>query len=140
MATDIGWYKSNKRWVLPTTLIASVFAASLLIIWLLFSFFQNKMLNSEVLQTAMRMAQSNQEATANLGLPLEVVSDISSFQGSIQTSNFSGNAELSVKITGPKGKGTLWIKANKVAGKWNYEIAEIELSGHTERIRLLPPK
>jgi hypothetical protein len=43
------------------------------------------------------------------------------FTGSINTQNDSGNADLTIPISGPKGAGILEVRATKASGQWNYE-------------------
>jgi hypothetical protein len=58
--------------------------------------------------------------------------------GSINVSAGSGDADLSVPISCPKGKGTVYVKAQKTAGRWDYSLMQATIEGSGERIDLLP--
>ncbi len=57
--------------------------------------------------------------------------------GNTNVSGATGEANLSIPISGPKGKGTIYVKAEKSLGRWSYSdlIVEIQKTGH--RIDLL---
>ena len=50
----------------------------------------------------------------------------------------SGSADLAIPISGPNGAGTIYVKAKKVAGIWEYSILEVAIERAGERINLLP--
>ena len=41
--------------------------------------------------------------------------------GNTHVDGASGNADLSIPISGPKGKATIYAAATKFAGKWTYD-------------------
>jgi photosystem II stability/assembly factor-like uncharacterized protein len=49
----------------------------------------------------------------------------------------SGEANLSIPITGPKGKGTVYVAAKKSLGRWNYSGLIVEIEKTHQRIDLL---
>jgi hypothetical protein len=57
--------------------------------------------------------------------------------GNANVNGASGEANLSIPISGPKGKGTIYVKAEKSLGRWSYSdlVVEIQKTGH--RIDLL---
>ena len=57
--------------------------------------------------------------------------------GNISVSGSSGDAEFSIPISGPKGSAVICVVAKKKAGKWIYEILEVEVEGSKDRIGLL---
>ncbi len=59
------------------------------------------------------------------------------FTGSINTSKFSGKADLAIYLTGEKGKGTLFVKAEKKIGEWEYEYLILKVN--SEKFDLLDP-
>jgi hypothetical protein len=69
-----------------------------------------------------------------LGEPIELGFWIS---GSINISGPTGNADFSVPLSGPKGAGRLYIVGEKSAGKWSFDLLEVEIDGRDERIDLL---
>ena len=50
-----------------------------------------------------------------------------------------------LEVSGPKGKGTVYIEATKTMDVWNFEHIQLQVDGHPERIDLetgrpvLPP-
>ena len=57
--------------------------------------------------------------------------------GSINVSPGSGDADLSVPISGPKGKGTVYVTAQKTAGTWAYSLMLATVEGSNDKIDLL---
>jgi hypothetical protein len=57
--------------------------------------------------------------------------------GNTNVNGAAGGANLSIPISGPKGKGTIYVKAEKSLGRWSYSdlVVEIQKTGH--RIDLL---
>ena len=50
----------------------------------------------------------------------------------------SGNADLTIPISGPKGKGTLYVVATKSAGEWTYSKLVVKIDSTGETIDLGP--
>ena len=57
--------------------------------------------------------------------------------GSIKLNNSSGSADLSIPISGPDGKATLHVVAEKTAGSWTFSTITVEVKGGGERIDLM---
>jgi hypothetical protein len=53
--------------------------------------------------------------------------------GTTNVNGASGDADLSIPISGPKGKGTIYAVATKSAGEWTYSklMVKIESTGAT---------
>jgi Cytochrome oxidase complex assembly protein 1 len=53
--------------------------------------------------------------------------------GNTSVNGGSGNADLSIPISGPRGKGTIYAVATKSAGEWTYSklVVKIESTGAT---------
>lgn len=100
----------------------------------IFSLIVGAIRGSDVAKEAVARAQSNTVVVQRLGTPINegwfVV-------GSINVSNSSGNANLAVPISGPKGKATVYVRARKAMGKWNYGFIQAAIEGSNERIDLL---
>lgn len=90
--------------------------------------------SSDVYQTALTEATTNSELVNTLGDPIKAGFFPS---GSISIENSTGEASLSIPISGPKGKGTLYVEATKSAGTWTYSVMEVAVEGQLERIDLL---
>jgi hypothetical protein len=92
------------------------------------------MKSTDAYRDGLARAQASPEVRAALGEPIKAGWFV---QGKVNVSGPSGNADLSVPLSGPKGKGTLYITAKKQAGKWEYEVLEVAVDGRQERINLL---
>ena len=89
---------------------------------------------SEPSKIAIERAISSREIKIRLGDPVKAGLFVS---GSIETSGPSGHADLSIPLSGPKGKGTLYVVAQEKAGIWNFETLEAAVPGDATRIDLL---
>lgn len=81
---------------------------------------------------AVDRAHKHPEVVAALGEPL-----IEGFflSGSINTVNDSGNADLSIPISGPKGAGTLRVVAEMTQGVWTFQ--QLRFSSGAKTVSLL---
>jgi len=89
---------------------------------------------SDAYTQALAQARSNPLVIEKFGRPLQPGWFIS---GNIQVSGPSGNADISIPISGPKAKGTIYAVAKKSAGKWYFDKLEVESEGEQNRINLL---
>ena len=129
-----GWWARNWKWFLPTgcfSLLALSFGFVALIVVVVFG----AMKSSDVYKEALRRAQKNPEVIAALGEPIQ---DGMFLSGSTKAEGPSGEANLSVPIHGPKGKGTLYVEAQKSSGKWIYNTLAVEVGSSGKRIDLSP--
>lgn len=90
--------------------------------------------SSYVAQEAISRARSSQAVAQSLGVPIKEAWFVT---GSINESPGSGSADFTLPISGPKGKGTLYVMARKVAGAWQYSLIEVDIKGSGDRINLL---
>ena len=58
--------------------------------------------------------------------------------GKTNVNGASGEADLAIPVSGPKGKGTLYVVAAKSAGRWSYTTLVVEVAKTGGRIDLLP--
>jgi hypothetical protein len=86
---------------------------------------------------ALAKARANPQVAEKFGQPIKA-GWLSS--GSLNTSGPSGSADVSIPISGPKRKGTIYVVAKKSAGLWRFETLQVEVEGKTERIDLLQPE
>ncbi len=94
----------------------------------------NSMKSTAVYQDAVTAASNNAEVIDALGQPIDTGMF---FSGSVNVNDSSGDAEISIPLSGPNGKGTLYVQAVKTAGNWEYTILEVAIDGHSDRINLL---
>ena len=91
--------------------------------------------SSDAYQEGMNRARSNPEVVAALGEPIESGWLIS---GSINVNGPSGNVDVSIPISGPKGSGTLYVVGTRNAGRWQYSTMAVEIPGRASRIDVRP--
>jgi hypothetical protein len=124
------WLGRNWKWLLLVSFLVMV-CIGLGIFALIMSW----MRSSDVALEAVARAQANPAVAQRLGGRIEEGWLTS---GSINVgTGGSGDADLAVPISGPKGNGTVYVMARRIAGVWNYSqmIAGIESTG--EKIDLL---
>jgi len=92
------------------------------------------MKNSDAAKESVFQAQTNPQVVNQLGTP---IAEGWLVTGSINTSTTSGDADLAIPISGPKGRAKIYVTAHKVAGAWNYKVMEVAIAGSNERINLL---
>jgi len=123
------WLRRNWLW-----LLGGLFVGGLLFVFGLFMLILSAIRGSDVAKEAMAQAQSNTAVVQRLGSPVEEGFFVS---GSVNVGGGSGDADLSVPISGPKGKGTVSVTAHKSGGVWNYSVMQVAIEGTGERIDLL---
>lgn len=88
---------------------------------------------SEVYQTAVPFAISNQKVIDALGEPIE-----SGFAagGNVNLNGSNGDAMITTTLTGSKGTGTLVIEATKTGGIWTYDSIVVTVLADGSTIEL----
>lgn len=127
------WWSRNWKWFVPVgvlTLLALMAGGVALLLYLVFSL----MKSSDAYKTAMAAAQANPAVEAAIGKPIKAGWFVS---GNINTSGPSGHAELSIPLSGPKGKGTLYVVENKSLGRWEVAQLVLEVEADGRRLDLL---
>jgi Cytochrome oxidase complex assembly protein 1 len=127
------WWKRNWKWFVPlgcftVALLFVVFVGSILLI--VFSAVKS----TDVYKEALARAKAHPAVIEALGSPIKdgvLVSGNSSVNGA------SGESNLAIPISGPKGKGTIYVSASKSLGRWNYSGLVVEIGQTHERIDLL---
>jgi hypothetical protein len=94
--------------------------------------------SSDAYKTALARAKADPRVVAALGSP---ITDGFLISGKTNVSGTSGHADLTVPISGPKGKGTIYFVASKFAGEWTFSKLLVEVGETGERIDLVqdPP-
>jgi hypothetical protein len=124
-----GWFARNWKWLVPTFLIV-FFGLPLALIGTVFA----AMKNSDVAKESLLRAQKNAALVQKLGTPIEAGWLVS---GSINVSTTSGDADLAVPISGPRGQGKIYVTAHKSTGAWEYQVMLATVEGSDQRINLL---
>ena len=90
--------------------------------------------SSDAFEDAVELARSNAVVIEALGEPIKAGWLP---KGNLSISGSSGEADLSISLTGPQGTGTLYVVGSMRAMKWTFERAEVEIDATGERIDLL---
>ncbi|MGZ5021598.1 MAG: cytochrome c oxidase assembly factor Coa1 family protein [Chthoniobacterales bacterium] len=130
------WWSRNWKWFLPV----GGCGGCLFLIGLGLIFFSSifvavfgAMKSTDVYKTALSRAKESPEVVAALGTPIKEGFFVS---GNTKADGPSGEANLSIPISGPKGSGTIYVAAEKKAGRWTYSTLEVEIDATKERINL----
>ncbi|MGK0187162.1 MAG: hypothetical protein ACI9R3_002948 [Verrucomicrobiales bacterium] len=75
--------------------------------------------NSDPYNHALAQARNNPQVVTALGEPIEPGWFL---MGNINLSGSSGNADISIPISGPNGNGQLNVVASKSGGVWTYSV------------------
>ncbi|MBS1809578.1 MAG: hypothetical protein JST84_15570 [Acidobacteria bacterium] len=129
------WWGRNWKWFVPTGCLTMVLACGGFIT-LIFTFVLGALKSSDVYKESIAKARTNPQVTAALGTPIEPGFWVS---GNISVENSSGNAEMTIPISGPNGSGTIYVTGTKSAGKWNYSTMVCEIGSTGNRVNLSPP-
>ena len=92
------------------------------------------MKSTDVYKDASARARADSAVTDALGQPIKEGFLVS---GNTNVNGAAGEANLSIPISGPKGKGTIYAAANKSLGRWNYSGLIVEIAETHQRINLL---
>jgi hypothetical protein len=91
------------------------------------------MKSSDAYKAALAKAKADPRVVTALGSP---ITDGFFVSGNTNVSGSSGHADLTVPISGPKGKGTIYFVASKFAGEWTFSKLMVEVAATGERIDL----
>ena len=90
--------------------------------------------STDIYKGALARAKVHPSVIEILGSPIKEGFLVS---GNTNVNGASGEANLSIPISGPKGKGTIYVAANKSLGRWNYSGLIVEIAKTHQRIDLL---
>jgi cytochrome oxidase complex assembly protein 1 len=130
-----GWWSRNWKWFVPTgccltpLVVGGAFLAFILIVVF------GALKQSDAYKMAVARAKGDSRVAAALGTPIEEGWWLS---GNTNVNGGSGQADLSIPISGPKGKGTIYAVATKSAGDWTYSKLQVKIDSTGETIDLGP--
>lgn len=91
------------------------------------------MKSSDAYKTAVARAKSDDRVVAALGTPIREGMFAS---GKANVNGPSGEADLAIPISGPKGKATIYAVATKSMGRWIFSKLAVQVEGDSEMIDL----
>ena len=130
------WWNRNWKWALPAgcigmllfVLVVVGFVAA--IVMGVFAMIKS----SGPYEQAIARANSSVEVRQALGAPIEEGWYV---MGNVQINGPSGNANISIPLSGPNGEGTLYVEATKSADVWTFQLLQLEVKRTGQRIDLL---
>jgi hypothetical protein len=120
-----GWWARNWKWVIPVGCLGMVLLVAIFIAAIVGIVF-GAMKSSDVYREALRRAQDNPQVQAALGTPIESGWWMS---GQINVNNDTGDANIVIPVSGPKGKGKIHAVATKSGGRWSYSTLTVDVDG-----------
>src|SRR3954447_15527694 len=103
------WWSRNWKWAVPVGCLGSLAVCGggiTIFFFVIYGAITGAIKSSDAYEQGMAAARANQEVVAALGQPIESGFWVS---GNIDVNGSSGNVEVSIPISGPKGSGTLYI-------------------------------
>jgi hypothetical protein len=128
------WWSRNCLWVVPVGCLGLLILAAGFVV-AIGAIVMGGIKSTEAYKEAVTQAQASPEVRTALGEPIQAGWFV---QGKVNVTGPTGEADLSVPLSGPQGKGRLYLTAHKRAGRWEYEVLEVAVEGRAERIHLLP--
>ena len=129
------WFEKHWIWFLASLVAACVLVLGLFICGIL-ALVHALFVSSDPYKEALARANGSAEVVAQIGTPMHVGWFIT---GSINTAGSSGDARFDIPISGPKGKGTIFVVAKERANRWDFETLEVDVEGQSQPIELEPP-
>lgn len=127
------WWTRNWKWFVPTGCLTLLALFATFIISILVIVF-GAMKSTDVYKDALTRAKTNAAVIDALGSPIKEGFFVS---GNTNVNGAAGDSNLSIPISGPKGKGTIYLKAEKSLGRWKYFDLVVEIQKTGERIDLI---
>jgi cytochrome oxidase complex assembly protein 1 len=118
------WWKRNWKWFVPLgcsgiAVLFVVFVGSVVLI--VFSAVKS----TDVYKDTLARAKAYPAVIEALGSP---VTEGFLVSGNTNVNGASGEANLSIPVSGPKGNGTIYVAARKSLGQWNYSGLVVEIA------------
>lgn len=127
------WFSRNWKWLVPGGCLSAlvVFGAFFALV---LSIVFGSMKASDPYRLAMDRATVSPAVTQALGTPIKAGFFVS---GNISVDGASGSADLEIPLSGPKGKGTVYVEAKKAVGQWTFSRLVFEAVETRQRFDLL---
>ena len=119
------WWSRNWKWVVPVGCLVPMLCCFSFVGATYFGV--TKVIEgSPAFTEAFARASDNPDVQATLGTPLSPGFGLS---GEVKENGNGGNANFSVPLEGPKGKGTLHVEAKRINGRWNFSRIDVDAGG-----------
>ena len=134
MREQKSWFRRNWVWAIPGCGCLSIIILIFFGVGATYFGVTNFFKNSSPYEHAVEQAKRNTEVIAELGDSIETVGMMN---GSVSIQNDSGSAIFNISLKGSKGKGTLYVVAERFDGEWVYEDLYVIIKETQEKINLL---
>lgn len=128
-----GWWGRNWKWFVPSGCLTMLLLA-VGFGFLILTFVFGAMKSSDAYKAAMTQTKADPRVVSALGSP---IADGFFVWGKTNVSGTSGYTDMTVPISGPKDKGTMYFVASKFAGKWTLSKLMVEIGATGQRIDLI---
>lgn len=128
-----GWWSRNWPWFVPVGCLGFLLLAVASVALLLFLGLR-VVKSSDVYVQALERARTSPAVAEALGSPIE---DGMLPSVSIHLQGSSGKADLTIPLSGPRGKGTLYALGTRHLARWKFTRLEVAVIGSEDRINLL---
>jgi len=128
-----GWWSRNWKWFVPVGCLSMLVVGAVVIVLIVTLVF-GALKSSDVYKQALAKATANPTVISELGEPIEAGWVVS---GSISVNGSSGEADISIPISGPKKSATIYAVGRKSAGEWIFSRLEVEIPNRPPRINLI---
>ena len=117
------WFGRNWKWVVPVGCLLPVLlvGGSALVV---FFFATGIMKQSDACKIALARAQANSAVIDAIGSPIAQTGIVS---GNSNVNGATGETNLSIPLSGPKGKATLYVEAKKSADLWMFQTMVVKI-------------
>jgi hypothetical protein len=126
------WWQRNWKWFVPTGCLTFIALGVLFVVCIVFFVF-SVLKSSDAYKTAVARAKTDERVIAALGTPIREGMFAS---GKANVNGPSGEADLAIPISGPKGKATIYAVATKSEGTWSFSKLSVKIDGTGETIDL----
>ncbi|MEY4387080.1 MAG: hypothetical protein RLY20_2363 [Verrucomicrobiota bacterium] len=132
LPTKRSWFERHWKWLVPLLGLGAVVALVGFVVFILLIVF-GSMKSSDAYQIPVATAVADRRVQAALGQPIKPSFFLS---GSVHINGTKGDADLSIPISGPNGKGTIYAVGTQAAGQWTFTTLVVEVAATRERIEL----
>ena len=133
--SEKSWFKRNWKWLTPL----SVFVVVVVIMFSSLmsagnvSDFATAFSEDKLYQDAIDKANENTDVQNVLG-KLEAVDKMAILESTVEYTNHKQSVNLSVRVSGDKGKAKMDIKADKKNAKWQYNFIKLRIKEPKQEI------
>jgi len=127
------WFDRNWKWLLALLLVLAFLIVVSFIAVVLFGV-EALIKDSDPYQLAVRRATESPAVAEKIGNPIHIGWFVS---GSVNFSGSEGSVNLSIPISGPKGRGHIAVVGKEHAKRWTFETLEVDVKDDGEPISLV---